>query len=288
MSKNSTDNASSAENQQATSQALFYYTGFCCGEMSCSLLKLTNQKSKNDGVYYAIDITFSNADYSLLQEINHVVADGVGVISPIKGGYNLSVRGKNKVKKVFAFFTKYPPIVGNLTLSRLLLLKKALKVLESRKSGKRSLKQQNQLEEIRKSLREIKLTAVPSFIFLQKLFDQGSIGYFLSGVLDAEGSVGMKQNGSEKKQPFIAVAMRDRKIIELFLSYLNCGHIHFRPKDKMYHFEIGARDEVLETLQLFSEVYPSKLLKMRSRMASLRQVLNDYTPRSGLAGHDIV
>lgn len=234
------------------------------------------------------DITVSNADMSLLQEINQVVAGGFGVITPIKGGYNLSMRGKRKVKKVFAFFAKYSPIVGDLTLSKLLLLQEAMKILESRKSLRRSLKQQNQLEKIRESFREIKLTAIPSSIFLQKLFDQGSIGYFLSGVLDAEGSVGMKKNGSEKKQPFIAVAMRDRKIIELFLSYLNCGHIHFRPKDKLYHFEIGARSEVLETLQLFSEVYPSKLLKMRSRMENLRQVLNDYMPRSGLAGHDIV
>lgn len=284
----STENVSSADNQQATSQAMFYYTGFCCGEMSCSLLKLSNRKSKSGGVYYTPDITISNADISLLQEVNQVISDGVGVLSPIKGGYNLSFRGKTKASKVISFFGKYSPIVGDIVLSRLMLLQKAIETLESRRDWKRSQKQQNQLEEIRKMLRAIKLTAVPSSNFLQEIFDQKAIGYFLSGVLDAEGSVGMKRSGL-RKQPFIAIAMRERKIIELFLSYLKCGHIHFRPKDNVFHFEIGARNEVLETAKLFSEKFPSKLLKMKSRIISLQQVLNDYTPRqSNMALHDIV
>ena len=288
MSKKLTDNVSSAENQQAMSQAMFYYTGFCCGEMSCSLLRLSNRKSKSGGVYYTPDITISNADFSLLQEINQVVGDGIGVMSPIKGGYNLSFRGKLKVKKIISFFEKYSPIVGDIVLSRLQLLQKAIELLESQRGLRRSQEQQNQLEEIRKKLRVIKVTAIPSSNFLKEIFDREAIGHFLSGVLDAEGSVGMKKNGN-RKQPFVAVAMRDRKIIELFLTYLKYGNIHFRPKDNVYHFEIGARQEVLTVIKMFSEEFPSKLLKMKSRIIALQQVLNDYTPRRNkIVPHDIV
>src|SRR4030042_5693187 len=99
----------------------------------------------------------------------------------------------------------------------------------------------------------------------------------------------MKQSG-KRKQPFITIAMRERKIIELFQSYLKRGHIHFRPRDKIYHFEIGARLDVLRTLELFLKVYPSKLKKMRSRIVKLQRVLNDYTPRhiNKKVVHDIV
>ncbi len=77
-----TENASSADNQQ---EALsnFYYTGFCVGEMSCSLLKLSNKKSKNGGVYYMPDITISNQYKPLLEEMNKIIADNEGVISSI-------------------------------------------------------------------------------------------------------------------------------------------------------------------------------------------------------------
>lgn len=61
-----TDNASSADNQQETVQVPYFFTGFCCGEISCSLLRLSNRKSKTGGVYYTPDITITNADYSLL------------------------------------------------------------------------------------------------------------------------------------------------------------------------------------------------------------------------------
>lgn len=283
------ENVPRADNQQETSQN-FYYTGFCSGEMSCSLLRISNKKSKANGVYYSPDITISNADISLLKEVNQVVAGERGVASPIKGGYNLSIRGKDKVKRAFVFFEKYLPIVGDLTLSKLALLSKGIKILENRKGYRRSSKEQEGLEKIRKQFVYLKKTAIPAFKFSQKTFNKDAIGYFLSGVLDAEGSVGMKTNWS-RKQPFIAIAMKDKKIVYLFKDFLGCGHIHFRRRDNLYHFEIGSRKEVLRTLTLFLEIYPSKLLKMKRRMEKLRWILNDYTQRSTenlISGYDIV
>lgn len=212
-----------------------------------------------------------------LIEVNKIVCDNCGITSKVKGAYNLSIRGKRKVKIALAFFAKYPPIVGDLVLSRLALISKAVKILESQKSHKRSLVIKNQLEAIRRSLVKIKKTAIPIREFQQNNFDRNSIGYFLAGILDAEGSVGLKSNGSSKRQPFLAVAMKDKKIVELFKEFLNVGHIHLRPHEKMSHFEIGAKREVLYALDLFLNKYPSRLAKSRQRLVNLHWILNDYT-----------
>lgn len=286
-----TDNASSADNQQETLQVPFspyYFTGFCSGEISFCLLKLRNRKSKTGGVYYTPDITISNADIDLLKEVNDVVAEGCGVLSKIKGGFNLSIRGKEKVKKVFAFFAKYPPIAGDLVLTRLALLSKAVKLLEDQKAGRRTLGTENQLEEIRQTLVFVKQSAIPTSNFPQTIFHQDAIGYFLSGILDAEGSVGLKSNGTHK-QPFVAVAMKDQKVVELFYDFLKVGHIHARPKENMIHFEVGAKRDVLNVLDMFLHMYPSRLAKMRGRIRKLQWILNDYTLGSRfISGHDIV
>ncbi len=275
----------SADNQQETSANLFYYTGFCVGEFSCSILRLSNRRSKTGGVYYTPDITISNAELSLLKEINSVVAGNLGVITSIKGGYNLSVRGKNKVKKILSFFTEYPPIAGDLAQSRLLIIHQALSILEKQKSFRRTIKTQKRLEKCRELLKRLKETANPLKAFPQKIFSKNAIGYFLAGILDAEGSVGIKKSGS-RFQPFVAVAMKDKKIVELFKDFLGVGHIHGRPKEKIYHYEIGSREAVLKSLKVFLEDYPVKLSKMRKRSNDLRRILNDYTPRSSrqLAG----
>lgn len=268
----------SADNQQETSYNFFYYTGFCVGELSCSILRLANRKSKTGGVYFTPDVTISNADLSLLQEINTIVADNCGVISPIKGGYNLSIRGKEKVRKVLSFFTRFPPIIGDLTRSKLEILHQALSILESQQNYRRTIQTKNQLEEYRELLRAIKKTAVPLKVFPQEIFHPDAIGYFLAGILDAEGSVGVKKNGSKTFQPFIAVAMKDRKIVELFKNFLGIGHIHGRPKENMIHFESGSKQAVLNALDTFSNTYPVKLQKMQKRMDRVRRLLNDYTP----------
>ena len=266
-----------ADNQQETLPCCpYYFTGFCCGEISVCLLRLSNRKSKKGGVYYTPDITISNADLVLLREVNREIADNYGVISKIKGGFNLSIRGKAKVKIALAFFDKYPPIVGDLVLSRLLLIRKALEILESQKTHTRSPNMQKQLDRIRQKLSDIKKTAVPIRNFTQVNFNPNAIGYFLSGLLDAEGSVGFKSNGTGK-QPFIAVAMKDVKIVELFKMFLKVGHIHERPKEKMLHFEIGARNDVLKILNVLLNIYPSKLRKVIRRMRQVKWILNDYT-----------
>jgi hypothetical protein len=259
----------------------FYYTGLCCGEMSCCLLRLKNRKSKTGGVYYTPDITISLSDKDLLKEVNQKISDNIGIITKIKGGYNLSFRGKKKVIKILSFFNQYPPILGDISLSKLILLVKSTNILSSKRSYRRSLYQQNQLENVRRQFRLIKQTAKPIYKFKQRIFCDQDIGYFLSGVFDAEGSVGLKKNGIYK-QPFFAVAMRDVKIIKLFKRYLNIGHIHNRPKERILHFEINSRKEVLKALNLFLKKYPSKLNKTRKKIKRLRRILNDYTPGSQL------
>jgi len=271
-----TDNVSGADNQQETCVAFYYYTGFCCGEGSFSLLKLSNRKSKKGGVYYTPDFTVSNAELSLLKEINNVVAHGCGIISKIKGGYNLSFRGKEKAKKAISFLEKYPPPVGDLFKSRLMLLKRAINLLEAKKGYRRSEVLRQELESIRNQFSKIKKTAIPISEFPLKKFDKVSQGYFLSGVFDAEGSVGFKSNGS-RKQPFFAVAMKDHKIVELFKDYFKVGNIHLRPKEKMIHYEVGAQSEVRNLLQKFFKKYPPKLRKMRERVERTLRILNDYT-----------
>lgn len=284
------NNVSERDNQQERF-LYFYYTGFCVGELSCSLLKLTNRKSKTDGVYYTPDITISNADKELLEEINNIVAGGCGVISTIKGGYNLSIRGKGKAKKALAFFEKYPPIIGDLAKSKFLLIKRSIAILESKKTFRRTLQEESQLEEIRGAFVQLKRDSIPVSKFSQNIFNPQAIGYFLSGILDAEGSVGIKKNGF-RHQPFIAVAMKDQKIIELFRNFFGIGNVRFRSKDSLYHFEIGSQGEVLRTLYIFSKIYPSRLQKMKQRIKKLESILNDYTQGSHYValtkGYDIV
>jgi hypothetical protein len=181
-------------------RSFYYFTGFCCGEGSFSLLRLKNRKSRNGGVYYTPDFTVSNAEMALLEELNQVVAEGCGVISKIKGGYNLSFRGKGKVKRVISFFKKYPPIVGDLFQSKLGLLIKAVNLLEAERGYRRSKNLQRNLESVRAQFSKIKRTGVPISEFPQVNFDEKSQGYFLSGVIDAEGSVGFKSNGSKNNR----------------------------------------------------------------------------------------
>lgn len=271
-----TENVSVAVNQQVTKYNPYYCTGFCSGEISCSLLKLSNRKSKNNGVYYTPDITITNADLVVLNNINAQVGQSLGVLTAVKGAYNLSFRGKEKAKIVLQFFEKHPPICGDLVKSRLFLLLKAINILENQPKGIRGENTKQKLEQIRFKLAEIKKTALPIKNFSQKVFNRNKIGHFLSGVLDAEGSVGLKKNGG-KSQPFLAIAMKDLKIVEMFHDFLKVGHIHGRPKEKMIHFEIGKRQDVLFALKLFSEVYPSKMEKMQKRIRYVQRNLNDYT-----------
>lgn len=167
----------------------------------------------------------------------------------------------------------------------------ALTILENRKTYRRTKREESLLEEIRSKFKNLKTSAIPfykigdlessAYSIPKTNFAKNVIGYFLAGVFDAEGSVGIKKNGS-KGQPFFAIAMKDKKVIELFKSFIGFGHIHNRPKEKMIHYEIGSKVEVLKTINMFLKDYPPKLPKMIIRMKNLRRVLNDYTPSSNL------
>ena len=260
-----------AENQQETS-INYFYTGYCVGELSCSILKLTNRKSKNGGVYYTPDITISNADRKLLSDINMVCGDNLGVITKIKGGFNLSFRGKRKAKKMLSFFDKFPPIAGDLTLSKIEIVEKSISVMEDDKKYKRSKKTLNWLEKYREKLKTIKRSGLAEKSFMIPQRSVSDIGYFLSGVFDAEGSVGMKRSG------------KDKKIIELFRDHFGFGNVRFRSRENVYHWEGGSISGVLKVIGVFRNIYPNKLLKMKQRMEKVRRILNDYTPNPRKGG----
>jgi hypothetical protein len=252
----------------------FYYTGFCAGEMSCSIIKATN---KTGGYYYTPDVTVSNNDKVLLQEINRVIAQERGVISPIKGGYNLSIRGREKVKIALSFFENYPFISGDIVNSKVQILRKAMDSLSEKKQNQhRSSTQMELIEGYRSQLQEMRKTGIPIWEFNLQSISRDAIGYYLCGVADAEGSVGLK-HCRDYYQPFFAVAMRDEKIVNLFKYFLKYGFLCYRPESNVFHYETGSFWDVMETVKTFTEKYPSKQQHMRSRLKKLKGILNDHT-----------
>ncbi len=276
LSKNSKLSINNApDNQQETKRVPhnFYYTGFCIGELSCCLIKASN---KGKGFYFTPDITISNQDKNLLQDINLTIASSIGVISPIKGGYNLKFRGKRRVKSVLNFFKKYPVIAGDIAQQKLELIENSLPAI-----GKNSKVQDrfNVIERCRKELKDLKLCITVKESMEACYFSEDEIGFFIVGVIDAEGSFGLKKSG-QRLEPFFAIAMKDQKIIELIQKFLICGNIHKRSDDGLYHFETNRRLDILRLINLFTNKYPSRLKKMRERMGNLKRILNDYTPGS--------
>lgn len=268
------DNASSADNQQETRVPhFFYYTGFCVGELTCSLIKASN---KGKGFYFTPDITISNADKILLQENNQIIASNSGVISPIKGGYNLKYRGKRRVEEVLQFFQSYPVIAGDIAKTKLELLRRILPAI-----GKYSHVKPKAyvIDECRTKLQDLKCHGFIGERVDQNHFSNDEIGFFLSGIIDAEGSCGLKRSGM-RLQPFFAVAMKDRKIIELIHEFLACGNIHKRSNDGLYHWEVNKISDVSKVINIFTTCYPSRLTKMKERMRKVEWILNDYTPSS--------
>jgi len=252
----------------------FYYAGFFAAEMSCSVIKAANYNPAGH-YYYAIDLTVSNADRNLLQEINQVVMQGSGVITPIKGAFNLSARGKTRVRTTLEFLDRYQIVAGDLAKNRIDLLKDALAYLEANRGSSKHQEKEIAMEEIRQKLRAIKTTATAFVSYENKHADQDAIGHFLAGVLDGEGSFGFKQSGS-RKQPFFAVAMKDRKVIELFRDFLQQGNVRKR-KDGMYHYEINKSETLREVSTMFLMQYPLRHARQRERLQNLQRLLNDYT-----------
>lgn len=264
----------SADNQQET---LYYFSGFLAGEGSISVIKANNTKGRS-GYYYTPDITISNADKNLLEEMNRIIGKSKGVITRIKGGFNLSFRGKEKVENVVTFLDHFPPLYGRRIREKLDLLKQAILILRKKeKQPKRLPREGERIEKIRLRLKILKKGVIPRNIRSFSKVKRAAIGYFLSGIVDAEGSMGLRKVG-KRLQPFFAVAMREEQIIKKLKTFLSFGNIYYRPKNLLWHYETAKQEKVLRLCKIFLEKYPVKLMKNVNRLKELERILNDYTP----------
>lgn len=264
-------------NPQETLKENYYYAGFFAAEMTCSVIKAANFNPVGH-YYFAIDITVTNADKALLQDVNEVVMQGGGIISPVKGAFNLSARGKNRVRVVLDFLNRYPIIIGDLAKNRVALLREAFAYLEEHRGANEHQKKIEVMDGIRQKLRQIKESGVAFQSYAQESTDKNILGYFLAGVLDGEGSFGFKKS-RDRQQPYFAVAMKDRKIIELCREFLKHGNVRHR-KDGVYHYEINHSRVLQKVCQLFLTQYPLRHARQRERMTNLQRLLNDYTQNS--------
>ena len=279
MSKNAFsgfDENQRPDNPQEMLKSNFYFSGLMAGEMSCSIIKVTN--TNPHGHYYAVDITVTNADTKLLTEINRVVMHNRGLITPVKGAYNLCARGKDKVRIVLNFLERYPILTGDLAKNRIIILKNSLMYLESHRGHKFQDDKTMEMDKLRRKLREIKASSEVDQMFDLSTTDQDSLGFFFAGVIDGEGSFGVKSSGIYK-QPFFAIAMKDKKIIESLRKFVNYGTVRLR-KDGAYHLEINHRVILKNICDVFLNQYPLRHQRQRKRLQTLQQLLNDYTPKS--------
>lgn len=286
-------NALSADNpQEMLDASKFWFSGFMSAEMSCSIIKATNKnpKGKKIGWYYAIDLTVTNADRKILNEINREVMNGRGVITSVKGAYNLSARGKYKVRIALDFLEQYPILAGDLAKNRIVLLKTALVYLTKYTTSKFQKEKIAEMNKLRNKLRELKFSGTLDQKFDLSTTDKSFLGHFFAGVIDGEGSFGFKSSGLYQ-QPFFAIAMKDRKIIELLQKFIGYGNVRLR-KDGVYHLEINHRAMLKNICEMFLNKYPLRQTRQRKRCEFVfQQLLNDYTPKSlnFLFGeHDIV
>lgn len=265
------ENMSSADNQQET---LYYLCGFIVGECSICIIRAKNRRG-GTGFYYTPDITISNKDIKLLQRINRILTENKGCISKIKGGFNLSFRGKVKVKLILAFLEKYPPISGDMIKKKLLIIKKAIVILGKKNNrNKRIGNEEIKIELLRKQLKDLKVKGKSDKNFSDKRASQKQIGYFLAGITDAEGSMGFRKTG-KRQQPYFCVAMRDEAIINLFVKYFGFGSKYYRPAHKLYQYETGKKENVLHLCHFFLYKCPVQIQRNRRRMQNIQWILND-------------
>lgn len=279
MSKNASsgfDKNQRPDNPQEMLKSNFYFSGFMAGEMSCSIIKRTNKNKI--GHYYAIDITVTNADTKLLTEFNYAVMKDRGLMTPVTRAYNLSARGKDKVRTVLNFLRRYPILVGDLAKNRITILETALVYLTDHRGHKFHSGKTIEMDKLRKKLREIKEKGSVDHSFNLLKPDRDSLGYFFSGVIDGEGSFGTKSSGLYQ-QPFFAIAMKDKKIIETLRNFVGHGTVRLR-KDDTYHLEINHRYILKDICGMFLNRYPLRHQRQRKRLQTLQQLLNDYTPKS--------
>ena len=279
MSKNASsdfDESQKPDNPQEMLKSNFYFSGLLAAEMSCSIIKATNKDPQQ--YYYMVDFTVTNADRLLLAEVNKVVMNGFGVITPVKGAYNLSARGKRKVRIALDFLEKFPILAGDLAQNRIALLKRGLAYLEGHRAHRFQKEKGVEIEILRRKLREIKVNGTVDQSYGLLSVDKESLGHFFAGVIDGEGSFGSKSTGSHQ-EPFFAIAMKDKKIIESLCEFIGYGNVRLR-KDGVYHLEINNRTILKKVCEMFTNLYPLRHERQRKRLQILRQLLNDYTLRS--------
>ena len=264
------------DNPQEMLKNNFYFSGLMAEEMSCPIIRRVNHHPR--GHYFTVDITVTNADKNLLTEVNSTVMSNRGLITPVKGAYNLSARGKSKVQIVLDFLEGHPILVGDLAKNRIEIMKIALKYLNNFRGHKFHKQKSEEMDKLRGKLRGIKISGTIDQIFDLSTTDQDSLGYFFAGVIDGEGSFGVKSSGLYK-QPFFAIAMKDKKIIELLRKFIDHGNVRLR-KDGAYHLEINHRTILRNVCDIFLNQYPLKHQRQRKRLLILQQLLNDYTPKS--------
>ena len=264
------------DNPQEMLKSNFYFSGLLAAEMSCSIIKATNKHPK--GYYFALDLTVTNADEELLAEVNKVVMNSRGILTPVKGAYNLSARGKDKVRQTLNFLNRYPILVGDLAKNRIILLETALVYLDKYRTHQFQKDKNAEMGRLRRRLRDIKEKEIVDVRFPLPKVDRESLGYFFAGVIDGEGSFGTKSSGLAQ-EPFFAIAMKDRKIIELLKEFVGYGNVRLR-KDGVCHLEINSRDILKKVCGMFINQYPLRHKGQKNRLLKLQQLLNDHTPRS--------
>lgn len=262
------------DNPQEMLKKNYYFSGLMAAEMSCSIIRRVNHHPR--GHYYAIDITVTNADKRLLTEVNRAVMFDRGLITPVKGAYNLSARGKDKVCIVLDFLECYPIVVGDLAKNRIAIMKTALEYLSNFRGHKFHKQKSEEMDKLRRKLRELKSIGKIDREYDLSTSDRSSLGYFFSGVIAGEGSFGMKSSGL---QPYFAVAMKDKKIIESLSKFIGYGNVRLR-KDGIYHLEITRRGILKNLCDVFLNLYPLNHERQEQRLSLLQQLLNDYTPNS--------
>ncbi len=275
------------DNPQEMLKSNFYFSGLLAAEMTCSIIKATNKNPK--GYYFALDITVTNADTKLLATVNTVVMRGKGILTPVKGAHNLSARGKVKVRNVLDFLKTNPILVGDLAKNRICILESALVYLNSHRTHRFQQEKNKEMEKLRKKLRELKERGMVDQSFALAKVSQQSLGHFFAGVIDGEGSFGAKSAGLSQ-EPFFAIAMKDKKIIESLRDFVGYGNVRLR-KDGVYHLEINSRAILEKICRMFLRQYPLRHKGQKNRLQKLQQLLNDHTPRSlgvVLREHDMV
>ncbi|MBI2463229.1 MAG: hypothetical protein HYV65_03285 [Candidatus Spechtbacteria bacterium] len=278
MSKNAAGvvNFWPSDNQQETLQVSHhYYSGFFAAEMSCSVIKFRNKHPV--GHYYMPDITVTNSDRVLLEDINRIVGEDDGVISKVKGALNLSFRGKRKVKIILSFLATYPLICGDLGNERIRIMRAAVSYLDQHKGHAEHRRKTIVMGVYRKALRRVKEEGriKKSFSLLESSRD--AVGYFLAGVIDGEGSFGWKRS-NDRLEPYIAVAMKDEKIISLLKAFTGFGNTRKR-KDGLRHWETNAKSTIIAFANIFLHQYPLRHITQRKKLDKLQRTLNDYMPK---------